>query len=98
MEPTNIFFITTTVFVGVLIILFLIIAFYVWRILRIGNDVAGTIKELSRSVKEESDQVLGVARSFREKAAKRSISHGLTTGIILMAAKRFFGGKKKGKK
>ncbi len=98
MEPTNIFFIITTIFVGVLILFFLIVAFYVWRIMRIGKDVAGTVQDISHSFKKESDQALDVAKTLREKATHKSIPHGLTTGIILMIIGRFLKGKKKGKK
>jgi|GEM_PF-1357449 len=98
MEPTNIFFIITTVFVGVLIFLFLIVAFYVWRIMRIGKDVAGTVKELTHSFKEEGDQALGVAKGLREKVSRTKIPNGLITGIVLMIAKQFFGKNKKSKK
>ena len=98
MEPTNIFFIVTTGFVGVLIVLFLIVAFYVWRIMRIGKDVAETVKELSQSFKEEGDQALGVARNLREKVSHTSIPNGFVTGIALMIAKQLFVKKKKTKK
>lgn len=94
MEPTNIFFIITTIFVGVLIILFLIIGFYIWKIMRIGKDVAGTIQDFSHSLKDEGEQVLGVAQTFRKKVASSNISNGIITGVLLAIARGFLRKKK----
>lgn len=97
MEPTNIFFIVTTGFVGVLIILFLIIVFYVWKIMRIGKGVASTVKELFESLKDEGDQVIGASKKFRENVASNGMGAKILKTIML-AAMGTFAQKKKSKK
>jgi len=94
MEPTNIFFIITTVFVGVLILLFTIITFYVWKMMKIGKDIASSVQELSHSLREEGKQVIGTAQKFRENVTKNKTTNKIVSGLIFAALGKIFKKKK----
>jgi len=64
--------------------------------MRIGKDVAGTIKDLSYSFKEEGDHMIDATKNLREKASRMNIPNGFLAGFVMMAAKKFM--EKKGKK
>lgn len=95
MEPTNIFFVITTVFVGVLIIIFLIVGFYVWRILKAGKEIAEMMKDLSSKVNEEGMNMVGAAKTFREKAFQSSTVHKVLKTIFVASMGAFFKKTKK---
>ncbi len=95
MEPTNIFFIITTVFVGVLIVLFLVISFYAWRIMRIGKEVAGTMRGLAQSLRTEGEETIKTAKKLRENAEVNKTSNRIISGVLLAAAGKLFNKKKK---